>query len=489
MMATPVCVGTARAHRLAPPTHSWPQKPPTNLGWVGQGTARPCGAPRLPYNLKHTDRTAKSQATWGSIFLIGGHIGAGASLSHFRVEDFHRVRLSYAVSAKEAAWSRLPTGNMAMLNRKSLHYHHSPQAKRFTSAEWLQCLRSISQSQVLRQIQHPLMTMTLVAILCSVAHCALAMPMLPLLPMHTFLGSCLSLLLVFRTTTAYQRFQEGRKIWNEILNLCRGVALTTSLYHEEIGAQKVNIVKLLLQAFPLAMQEHVQARSSIQGSRRLQLLLWELHQESTTNSFLQDQCCSFHRNQPLHLVSLLLEVFASCKNCGEMFTNRERCWLLQMVTSLSHTVGRCERLLQTPVPRSYTRHTSRFVSIYMLTLPFALVSSLGWFTAPVIAVVAWALFGILEIGHSIEDPFRDTIELEPICEAIHGDCERILSDDRTSVADAEEHEDEELFGISPGHPLRATPDVQEKAQLQQKRLCLLCRGDRVRRPLAFSFTG
>jgi len=48
-----------------------------------------------------------------------------------------------------------------MLNRKSLHYHHSPQAKRFTSAEWLQCLRSISQSQVLRQIQHPLMTMTL----------------------------------------------------------------------------------------------------------------------------------------------------------------------------------------------------------------------------------------------------------------------------------------------------------------------------------------
>jgi len=436
-MVAPVLVGTARANALEPHSHIWPQASPTHRGWVGRGIARPSAPPR-PLRLKSTGWAAKGQAS-------------------------RRIRLSYVVTAKEVEWPQLATSDMVMFDRKSFHYRHPTPAKRFTSAEWLQCFRSMSQSQVLRQIQHPLLTITLVATLCSVAHRAFALPMLPLLPMHTFLGSCLSLLLVFRTTTAYQRFREGRKIWNDILDLCRNVALTTSLYRDEIGAPKTRIVKLLLQAFPLAMQEHVQARSSVQGSRRLHLLLRELQQEATIYSQWRDKFCCVHQNQPLHLISLLLEVFASCKNCRETFTNRERCWLLQMVTTLSHTVGRCECLLQTPVPRSYTRHTSRFVSIYLLTLPFALVNSLGWFTAPVVAVVVWALFGILEIGHSIEDPFRDTIELEPICEAVRYDCERALGDDRR-VADAEEGEDdddEELFAISPKHSMMARRNGNE----------------------------
>jgi biopolymer transport protein ExbB/TolQ len=131
-------------------------------------------------------------------------------------------------------------------------------------------------------------------------------------------------------------------------------------------------------------------------------------------------------NRPLRIVGRLLKTINSIPNQGDEFTNRERVWLLSMVNSLSHTVGRCERLVQTPVPLSYARHTSRFVSVWTLTLPLALVPHFRWLTAPVIFFITWAMFGILEIGHMIEDPFRASLELTPICQAIYHDAERSL---------------------------------------------------------------
>ena len=65
----------------------------------------------------------------------------------------------------------------------------------------------------------------------------------------------------------------------------------------------------------------------------------------------------------------------------------------------------------TPVPLSYSRHTSRFLTIWCATLPVVLVDTLGFITIPAVAFIGWCLFGIEEIGHLIEQPFRDEQEL------------------------------------------------------------------------------
>ena len=55
---------------------------------------------------------------------------------------------------------------------------------------------------------------------------------------HTLLGSALGLLLVFRTNAAYQRFQEGRKLWEQLLNVSRDIARMSHLYENgEIDRQ------------------------------------------------------------------------------------------------------------------------------------------------------------------------------------------------------------------------------------------------------------
>ncbi|CAE7189755.1 unnamed protein product, partial [Symbiodinium sp. CCMP2456] len=320
-----------------------------------------------------------------------------------------------------------------------LQYLRSPE--RVTSADWFGTLLLIPKSRVLDRISGPLLWMTVVATVISALHCCCGMPGLPTMQVHTLLGSGLSLLLVFRTNSAYQRFQEGRKIWNDILDLTRDLALSVGLFRKEAGPKRIRIIRTSIQAFPFAMQEHVRAKESNNIKQRLNWLLEEMHQarlELSGRSKSSGSGPTAPRgprppNRPLHIISRLLNVVNSIPDCEGTFTNRERVWLLSMVTALSHTVGRCERLVQTPVPLSYARHTARFVSVWTLTLPFALVSSYRWLTGPCVAFVTWALFGILEIGNLIEDPFRRSIELTPICEAIYHDSGRALSAEASSL--------------------------------------------------------
>lgn len=43
--------------------------------------------------------------------------------------------------------------------------------------------------------------------------------------LHTLLGMVISLLLVFRTNTAYDRWWEGRKLWGNLVNNSRNLAI------------------------------------------------------------------------------------------------------------------------------------------------------------------------------------------------------------------------------------------------------------------------
>jgi putative membrane protein len=56
--------------------------------------------------------------------------------------------------------------------------------------------------------------------------------------MHTMLGFAISMLLVFRTNTAYDRWWEARKLWGSLVNNSRNFAMKmdTILDKEEIAA-------------------------------------------------------------------------------------------------------------------------------------------------------------------------------------------------------------------------------------------------------------
>ncbi|MCC6818545.1 MAG: hypothetical protein IT245_06630, partial [Bacteroidia bacterium] len=72
---------------------------------------------------------------------------------------------------------------------------------------------------------------------------------------HALVGFVLSMLLVFRTNSAYERWWEGRKIWGSFVNNSRNLAIKLSVMIED-RALRIKF-KTLIQNYILATKEHL----------------------------------------------------------------------------------------------------------------------------------------------------------------------------------------------------------------------------------------
>merc|ERR1711972_325326 len=84
------------------------------------------------------------------------------------------------------------------------------------------------------------------------------------------------------------------------------------------------------------------------------------------------------------------------------------------VTRLINDMGACENIFATPIPVGYTKHTNRFLFLWLLFLPFALEGSLGVGVVFAQQLLSFCLLGIEDIGLQIEQPF-DVLPLKKIC--------------------------------------------------------------------------
>ncbi|KAJ4332186.1 hypothetical protein N0V87_008556 [Didymella glomerata] len=89
------------------------------------------------------------------------------------------------------------------------------------------------------------------------------------------------------------------------------------------------------------------------------------------------------------------------------------------VNNLVDSYGKMETIRTTPLPIAHLIHASQVLFLYISILPFTMVSSYGWYSIPVVAIVAFTLYGIEGIGVQLEDPFgydRNDIKMDGIVE-------------------------------------------------------------------------
>jgi predicted membrane chloride channel (bestrophin family) len=217
---------------------------------------------------------------------------------------------------------------------------------------------------------------------------------------HNLLGSFLGLLLVFRQNTAYSRFWDARCIWSTAAASCRAMAVSLVTQIRPHAPTSTETLLTLVAAFPDAL-----AFTCLGGSYTL---------AHNVKKLVIPRAGIQTRLAPATVLCVMLQ--ETIHACAQEFDRREPGSRGQLenlhLLGLSHEVDvlasslkTCQRILNTPVPWSYSRHTSRFLTIYAATLPLAVVSTLGWLTIPVMTVLSWCLFGIEEIGHLIEQPF------------------------------------------------------------------------------------
>ena len=101
------------------------------------------------------------------------------------------------------------------------------------------------------------------------------------------------------------------------------------------------------------------------------------------------------------------------------------------MTIFEDNLGSSERLLTSPIPVFYSRHTARFVAIWLFLLPFALydVFKGTWNHVgmiPTMTVLSVFLFGIEELATQLEEPFT-VLPMQAFCDKIYNWCMEIVS--------------------------------------------------------------
>jgi predicted membrane chloride channel (bestrophin family) len=246
---------------------------------------------------------------------------------------------------------------------------------------------------------------------------------LPALPFSIAMPA-LSLLLVFRTNTAYFRWNEARTLWGGIVNTTRNLQRQSNAYFsEDAGGQELreeltNQVAL----FPKAL------RSFLRGVGDDPIFKEEATRLVGAEAA---EALMVSKNRPTFVCNM---ISATVQRADIHPMDRAR--MDECTSKLVDQLGACERIFRSPIPLVYTRHTNRFITCFMALLPLALWGPMKdtwnhWATIPATALLGLFLFGIEELGIQIEEPFG-ILPLEALCD---GSIEGVVMDMRNSYTE------------------------------------------------------
>ena len=212
---------------------------------------------------------------------------------------------------------------------------------------------------------------------------------------HEIAGATLGLLLILRTNAGYDRWWEARKLWGGIVNQSRNLAISALSYGPADSRWRQQIVHWTA-VFP-----HI-ARCSLRGEPPSPEVMGLVGPEAAGQIAGAQHMPSF---VSLKLASLLRRACEEQQmdRFGFLQVDRERALLIDHI-------GACERILKTPLPLVYTIKIRRFIALFLLTLPFALLHRMNgaWLIPFITMLVAYPLISLDQIGIELQNPFSKT---------------------------------------------------------------------------------
>ncbi|WP_379967220.1 bestrophin family protein [Epilithonimonas sp. UC225_85] len=231
--------------------------------------------------------------------------------------------------------------------------------------------------------------------------------------LHSLLGFVLSLLLVFRTNTAYDRWWEGRKLWGKLMNDSRNFMIKISSILDDKDLKTKTQIAKYLKFFPHLLATHLSKEAT-------GLVLDE---------DFEDLRKELKHHPPAELVFLLTRKLFHLKKEGKI-SDTEMLFLDTQLSGFLDVCGGCERIKNTPIPYSYSSFIKKFIVFYVLALPIANVVNLGFFMIPITMFVYYVLMSLELIAEEIEDPFNNDendIPMESIAQNIERNIDLILN--------------------------------------------------------------
>ncbi len=224
--------------------------------------------------------------------------------------------------------------------------------------------------------------------------------------MHSILGFVLSMLLVFRTNTAYDRWWEGRRIWGSIVNNARNLSLKLVSILPQTSTSQKKQLNTLISNYVFALKNHL--RNTYNQSEFT----------PTDNFTLADFAEAQHKP---NVVAKQLFIAIDKLNKSNELKNEHLLYINAELTSFTDNCGACERIKNTPIPYSYNIFLKKIIFIYCMSLPIFFASELGYTTVAISMIVLYVFASIELIAEEIEDPFGaddNDLPLDDICNRI-----------------------------------------------------------------------
>lgn len=234
---------------------------------------------------------------------------------------------------------------------------------------------------------------------------------------HGLLGFVISMLLVFRTNTAYDRWWEGRKQWGSLTNNARGLAIKLSSILAPDDSINRAFFRKTIGGFAMALKNHLR-------SEETKLELFDDEQLVDVMDHVID-----HTKHVPNQVSLLINKRLQNLLRQGKISNEQVLFLNDELRTINEVTGACERIKNTPIPYSYSAFLKKFIFVYVISLPLGYVFLLGFYLIPVVAFVFYVLASLELIAEEIEDPFgtdANDLPLDKITETIQRNISDLL---------------------------------------------------------------
>jgi putative membrane protein len=283
----------------------------------------------------------------------------------------------------------------------------------YNPKNWLNFIFSFHKSDTVRMMWKELVYISALSILIAYVEITFfpeAYFLKNLTAVYSLLGFVISLLLVFRTNTAYDRWWEGRKAWGALVNDTRSLSSKLSALHLT-AEEKISFTRLI-PLFVYATKQHLRNQ--------------DLKEEASAQLDLNDLELSGH--QPLRIVQILR---AEVEQLYQKGTVQHMQWFAinNDLDALIDSLGICERIKNTPIPFSYSLFIKKFIFIYVITMPLAFVPLFGYLSVFISTFVFYALVSMELLAEEIEEPFgidENDLPTDQLCLTIQDNVQQIF---------------------------------------------------------------
>jgi len=230
----------------------------------------------------------------------------------------------------------------------------------------------------------------------------------------TLLGGVMSLLLVLRSNSAYERWWEGRKLWGQLVNDSRNLALKIMAMVDAPGSEKIECTQWSI-CFPYLLRDHL--RDGLPKGDGLALAPEKIPDEIS--------------HLPAYVSGKLYSFLRKWRDAG-LLNKLDHHLIDKHISALMDICGACERIRNTPPPMSHRALIPQLLIVYLVITPLSVEPTFT--NATMGFALAYFLIGLEVLAEELEEPFgldSDDLPLDKIC----GNIQRSLDEIRRPASE------------------------------------------------------